>query len=122
LAHDIGGLDAGDVRYGHRVETKRQGRGAAVLSKQPEIKYVRKRLYVTDTKTPALSIDDDGYVRCGVTQEMRDNDMLVLALTLALRNEDWKKKMIERVRTELVGATTPTSRIYRVMELIKGGD
>ena len=92
------------------------------MSKQPEIKYVRKRLYVTDTKTPALSIDDDGYVRCGVTQEMRDNDMLVLALTLALKNEAWKKKMIERVRTELAGATTPTSRIYRVMELIKGGN
>ena len=31
---------------------------------QAQIKYVRKRLYVTD-KAPALSVDVDGYVRCG---------------------------------------------------------
>ena len=92
------------------------------MNEEPEIKYVRKRLYVTDDKAPALSIDKDGYVRCGITADMTENDMVVLGLTLALKNKDWKQKLIERVKSELVGATTPTSRATRVMNLLKGGD
>lgn len=104
------------------METRARRRGAAVLSDEAEIKYVRKRLYVTDGKAPALSIDKDGYVRCGITADMTENDMVVLGLTLALKNKDWKAKLIERVKSEMVGATTPTSRAARVMKLLKGGD
>jgi hypothetical protein len=86
--------------------------------RQPEIKYVRKRLYVTDDQTPALSVDDDGYVRCGLTVDMRTNDMLVLGLVLSLKNKKWKADLIERVKEKMEGATTPTSRSVRIMELL----
>ena len=88
------------------------------MTKQPEIKYVRKRLYVTDDQTPALSVDDDGYVRCGLTVDMRTNDMLVLGLVLSLENKKWKADLIERVKEKMEGATTPTSRSVRIMELL----
>lgn len=88
------------------------------MSKQPAIKYVRKRLYVTDDKTPALSIDDDGYVRCGLTVDMRENDKLVLGLVLALKNKQWKKDLIKRVEEKLEGASTPTSRMSRILDFL----
>ena len=82
------------------------------------IKYVRKRLYVTDSQTPALSVDDDGYVRCGLTVDMRTNDLLVLGLVLSLKNKKWKADLIERVKQKMEGATTPTSKSVRIMELL----
>ena len=88
------------------------------MTKQPEIKNERKRLYVTDDQTPALSVDDDGYVRCGLTVDMRTNDMIVLGLVLALKNKKWKADLIERVKEKMEGATTPTSRTIRIMELL----
>jgi len=84
---------------------------------EAEIKYVRKRLYVTD-KAPALSVDFDGYVRCGLSQEMSDSDMLVLGLVMSMKNADWKEKLIDRVRTKMAGASTSTSRITRAFEMI----
>ena len=65
------------------------------MIEEAQIKYVRKRLYVTD-KAPALSVDFDGYVRCGLSQEMSESDMLVLGLVLSMQNADWKTKLIER--------------------------
>lgn len=84
---------------------------------EAEIKYVRKRLYVTD-KAPALSVDFDGYVRCGLSQEMSESDMLVLGLVMSMKNADWKEKLIDRVRTKMAGASTPTSRITRAFKMI----
>ena len=81
------------------------------------IKYVRKRLYVTD-KTPALSIDEDGYVRCGISSDMKDNDMLVLGLYMSLGKKEWKDALLKRVQQEFVGATTPTSRLTRAAKLV----
>ena len=96
-------------------------RGAAVLNEEAEIKYVRKRLYVTD-KAPALSVDADGYVRCGVSAEMTEQDMLVLGMVLSLKNKQWKKALVERVKQRFVGATTNTSKATRAFELIKEAD
>ena len=83
------------------------------------IKYVRKRLYVTDNKAPALSVDTDGYVRCGLSAEMTESDMVVLGLVLALKNQEWKKALVERVSEKMVGATTTTSRVTRAFEMLK---
>lgn len=84
---------------------------------EAEIKYVRKRLYVTD-KAPALSVDSEGYVRCGLNAEMTEHDMLVLGLVLALKNAEWKRALIERVKSKMEGATTPTSKITRAFTLL----
>jgi hypothetical protein len=86
---------------------------------EAEIKYVRKRLYVTE-KAPALSVDSDGYVRCGIKGDMSDSDMLVLGLVLSLKNKEWKEALLERVRSKFVGAKTTTSKITRSFELLKG--
>tara|TARA_B100000768_G_scaffold52639_1_gene51168 strand:- start:23207 stop:23464 length:258 start_codon:yes stop_codon:yes gene_type:complete len=83
-----------------------------------DLKYVRKEMYVTE-KTPAIAVDEDGYVRCGLTAKMNDNDLLVLGLVLALKNKDWKAKVIERVRTQMEGASTPMSAVTRAFDLIK---
>jgi hypothetical protein len=83
------------------------------------IKYVRKRLYVTDNKAPALSVDTDGYVRCGLSAEMTESDMVVLGLVLALKNQEWKKALVERVSEKMAGATTTTSRVTRAFEMLK---
>ena len=37
-----------------------------------KIQATRKQLYVVES-TPAISIDDDGYVRCGLSEKMEDN-------------------------------------------------
>lgn len=81
------------------------------------IRETRKQLYVTD-KTPALSIDPDGYVRCGLSEAMNENDKLVLALYLSLKNEEWKKKMLAAVDKHFVGKTTPVSRMVTASKLI----
>ena len=84
---------------------------------QAKIEYVRKRLYVTD-KAPDLSVDLDGYVRCGLSGEMTESDMLVLGLVLALRNADWKAKLIDRVKEKMEGASTPLGRVTRAFEML----
>ena len=86
---------------------------------EASIKYVRKRLYVTDNKAPALSVDTDGYVRCGLSAEMTESDMVVLGLVLALKNQEWKKALVERVSEKMAGATTTTSRVTRAFEMLK---
>ena len=86
---------------------------------EAEVKYVRKRLYVTD-KAPALSVDFDGYVRCGLSNEMKDSDLLVLGLVLSMKNEEWKAKLIQRVRDKMEGARTPVSRVRRAFEILSG--
>ena len=83
------------------------------------LKYVRKQLYVTD-QTPALAIEDDLYVKAGLTKDMDDNDLLVLGLVLSLKNHEWRDKIIARAREKMIGATTPTSRISRAMEMLSG--
>ena len=85
---------------------------------EAEIKYLRKRLYVTD-KAPGITIDSEGYVRVGLSSNMSDSDMIILALTLALKNKDWKQAMLERMKEKMAGATTPTSRIERAFDLLK---
>lgn len=85
---------------------------------EAEIKYLRKRLYVTD-KAPGITIDSEGYVRVGLSSNMSDSDMVILALTLALKNKDWKQAMLERMKEKMAGATTPTSRIERAFDLLK---
>jgi len=101
------------------VETRTRRRGAAVLSEEAEIKYVRKRLYVTDGKAPAMSIDKDGYVRVGLSANMSDSDMIMLGLYLSLKNKDWKDALLERVKKKMEGATTQNSRIVRAFDLVK---
>jgi len=85
---------------------------------EAEIKYLRKRLYVTD-KAPGITIDAEGYVRVGLSSNMSDSDMVILALTLALKNKDWKQAMLERMKEKMAGATTPTSKIERAFDLLK---
>lgn len=85
---------------------------------EAEIKYLRKRLYVTD-KAPGITIDSEGYVRVGLSSNMGDSDMVILALTLALKNKDWKQAMLERMKEKMAGATTPTSKIERAFDLLK---
>jgi len=85
---------------------------------EAEIKYLRKRLYVTD-KAPGITIDSEGYVRVGLSSNMSDSDMVILALTLALKNKDWKQAMLDRMKEKMAGATTPTSRIERAFDLLK---
>lgn len=81
------------------------------------LEHVRKRLYVT-SKCPAMSMDDDGYVRLGISSDMTERDMLMLGLYLSLKNETWKDALLERVQSEFVGASTSTSRIVRTAELM----
>jgi hypothetical protein len=82
------------------------------------IKYVRKRLYVTD-KAPALSVDLDGFVRCGLSSAMSDSDMLVLGLVLSMKNAEWKSKLINRVKEKMEGAHDEVARVTRAFEILK---
>ena len=84
---------------------------------QAKIEYVRKRLYVTD-KAPALSVDVDGYVRCGLSNDMTESDMLVLGLVMSMKNDEWKSKLIDRVKEKMEGASTPLSRVTRAFEML----
>ena len=86
---------------------------------QAGVTYVRKRLYVTDDKAPAMSIDSDGYVRCGLSAEMTDSDLLVLGIVLSLKNKEWKKALLDRVKQKMSGATTTTSKVTRAFEILK---
>lgn len=83
-----------------------------------KIQETRKQLYVVE-KTPAISIDADGYVRCGLSEAMGDNDKLILAIVLSLKNEAWKKKMLAAVDKHFVGKTTRTSRMVTAFNLIQ---
>jgi hypothetical protein len=87
---------------------------------QAGVTYVRKRLYVTDDKAPAMSIDSDGYVRCGLSAKMTESDMIMLGIVLSLKNKEWKVALLERVKEKMSGASTETSKITRAFELIKG--
>tara|TARA_R100000935_G_scaffold57232_1_gene90710 strand:- start:3482 stop:3640 length:159 start_codon:yes stop_codon:yes gene_type:complete len=49
---------------------------------------------------------------------MSESDMLVLGLVLSMKNADWKTKLIERVKTKMLGANTPTSRVTRAFEML----
>ena len=100
--------------FGHHQTSRKNGRK---LLEGTHLKYVRKKLYVTD-KTPAIAIEDNLYVRAGLTHEMKDNDLLVLALVLALKNHEWRNQMIERAKSKMIGASTNTSRVTRALELI----
>ena len=84
---------------------------------QAKIEYVRKRLYVTD-KAPALSVDVDGYVRCGLSNDMTESDMLVLGLVMSMKNDEWKSKLIDRVKEKMEGASTPLSRVKLAFEML----
>jgi hypothetical protein len=42
----------------------------------------------------------------------------VLGLVLSLKNKKWKADLIERVKEKMEGATTPTSKSVRIMELL----
>ena len=90
----------------------------SVLDEEPEIKHLRKRLYVND-KAPGLSVDSEGYVRVGLTADMTEQDMLVLGLVLSLRNKQWKEALLQRVREKFAGATTNTSKAARAFDLLK---
>ena len=83
------------------------------------IAHTRKQLYVVD-KTPAISIDEDGYVRCGLSEKMGDNDKLILAIVLSLKNEAWKKKLLAAMDKQFEGKTTPNSRMVTAFKLIQG--
>jgi hypothetical protein len=83
-----------------------------------KIQATRKQLYVVES-TPAISIDADGYVRCGLSEKMEDNDKLVLAICLSLKNEAWKKKMLAAMDKHFVGKTTRTSRMVTAFSLIQ---
>jgi hypothetical protein len=85
---------------------------------EAEVKYLRKRLYVTD-KAPGLTVDQEGYVRVGLSGEMKENDLVVLGLTLALKNKSWKAALIERVRGEMIGLDTTASKISKAFSLLK---
>ena len=84
-----------------------------------DLKTTRKQLHVVD-KTPAISIDHDGFVRLGLTNDMNEGDKLMLAFFLSLKNEAWKKKMLAAMDKHFVGKTTQTSRVVRAFELIRG--
>ncbi len=83
------------------------------------LKYVRKKLYITDDSIPAIAIEPDLYVRAGLTHEMKDNDLLVLGLVLSLKNHKWRNTIIERAKSKMIGASTNTSRVTRALELIQ---
>lgn len=83
-----------------------------------DLRTTRKQLYVVDG-APAISIDQDGYVRCGLSEKMEDNDKLVLAICLSLKNEAWKNKMLAAVDKHFIGKTTRTSRMVTAFGLIQ---
>lgn len=87
---------------------------------QAGVKYVRKRLYVTDDKAPAMSIDGDGYVRCGLSARMTESDLIMLGIVLSLKNKEWKEALLERVKDKMSGASDDISKVTRAFELIKG--
>lgn len=89
------------------------------MSEEAGVKYVRKRLYVTDDKAPAMSIDGDGYVRCGLSAKMSESDMIMLGIVLSLKNKEWKKALVDRVKEKMEGATTDTAKVTRAFELIQ---
>ncbi len=82
-----------------------------------DLRTTRKKLQVLDD-TPALSIDEDGYVRCGLTEKMRENDKLILALCLCLKDESFKNKLLKQIDEQFVGKTTPTSRMVTAFDLV----
>ena len=83
----------------------------------PDLRTTRKKMQVLDD-TPALTIDEDGYVRCGLTEKMRENDKLILALCLCLKDESFKNKLLEQIEQQFVGKTTMTSRIVTAFDLV----
>ena len=82
-----------------------------------DLKTTRKQLYVVEG-TPALSIDSDAYVRCGLSEKMDDNDKLILAVYLHLKDEGWRQRQLKKINKIFEGKTTPTSRMVTVYDLI----
>jgi hypothetical protein len=50
---------------------------------------------------------------------MEFNDMLVLGMSLCLRDDAWKKKLLAKVRKEFEGKDDVWKKVERVMELSK---
>lgn len=89
-----------------------------VIEEQAEIRYVRKRLYVTDDKAPALSVDRDGFVRCGLSADMTESDYLVMGVTLLMKNDEWKKKVIQRAKERVGEVPDETRRMMKVLQVL----
>lgn len=82
-----------------------------------EVKYLRKRLYVSD-KSPGICVDGEGYVRVALSSEMTEHDMLVLGVTLALKNKEWKNALLKRVQSKFDEASTPWEKINVAFTLL----
>lgn len=78
--------------------------------------YVRRDLCVA-SKVPCIAIEDDGYVRAAMSAKLSDADLLVCGMLLALRNEEWKAKVIERARSHFDGIEDNIERVRKIMEL-----
>ena len=86
------------------------------MKKREEPLNIRKRVHVT-SGTPVLAVSDDGYVQIAIRGDMEFNDMLVLGMSLCLRDDTWKKKLLTRVRKEFEGKDDVWKKVERVMEL-----
>ena len=78
--------------------------------------YVRRDLCVA-SNVPCIAIEDDGYVRAAMSAKLSDADLLVCGMMLALRNEEWKAKVIERARSHFDGIEDNIERVRKMMEL-----
>jgi len=78
--------------------------------------YVRRDLCVA-SNVPCIAIEDDGYVRAAMSAKLSDADLLVCGMMLALRNEEWKAKVIERARSHFDGIEDNIERVRKIMEL-----
>ena len=79
--------------------------------------YVRRDLCVA-SNVPCIAIEDDGYVRAAMSAKLSDADLLVCGMMLALRNEEWKAKVIERARSHFDGIEDNIERVRKIMELL----
>jgi len=80
------------------------------------IKYVRRDLCVA-SDVPCIAIEEDGYVRAAMSAKLSDADLLVCGMLLALRNEEWKAKVIERARSHFDGIEDNIERVRKIMEI-----
>ncbi len=78
--------------------------------------YVRRDLCVA-SNVPCIAIEEDGYVRAAMSAKLSDADLLVCGMMLALRNEEWKAKVIERARSHFDGIEDNIERVRKIMEL-----
>ena len=78
--------------------------------------YVRRDLCVA-SNVPCIAIEDDGYVRAAMSAKLSDADLLVCGMMLALRNEEWKEKVIERARSHFDGIEDNIERVREIVVL-----